>query len=200
MMMKEPRGVLPVILLMLLLLLSSSVCDSLLLQLRSPRCRNMVAAWTTTTTVACRRQQQVTTSRSSSCSTSLAMWSKFDPSPSSLAIPGIAATRRGESRMDMAGFGDASSNDNNNKEVKLKPKQQWDRYTALKQEPSVVVGVKVVLTSTTDDDDDDDKNGWFVVGAVKCASTISVDVAVARQRALLVEVCSYTLWVLGVRW
>jgi hypothetical protein len=88
----------------------------------------------------------------------------------------------------MAGFGDATSS-NDSKEVKLKPKQQWDRYTALKKEKSVVVGVKVISSTTTTTASTETESDWLVVGAVKSESTIPADVAVARQRALLVEVC-----------
>ena len=85
----------------------------------------------------------------------------------------------------MAGFGDASSL-TDSKEVKLKPKQQWDRYAALKKETSVVVGVKVV--GSEEEDKDENSSDWLEVGSVKSESTIPTEVAVARQRALLVEV------------
>jgi hypothetical protein len=82
------------------------------------------------------------------------------------------------------GFGDAAASANK-KEVKLKPKQQWDRFIALKKEPAVPVGVRVVVSSSESKNDD-----WLEVGAVKRQPEISIDVAVARQRALLVEVCN----------
>ena len=99
--------------------------------------------------------------------------------------------------LHMAGFGDAAAS-SESKEVKLKPKQQWDRYTALKKEPSVVVGVKVVTptsttTTTTATENNNENDHWLVVGAVKSDATIPTDVAVARQRALLVEVCDWTV-------
>ena len=89
--------------------------------------------------------------------------------------------------LHMAGFGDAASSANESKEVKLKPKQQWDRYTALKKEVSVVVGVKIVPSTAERNGPNED---WLVVGAVKSDAAIPTDVAVARQRALLVEVCT----------
>ena len=89
--------------------------------------------------------------------------------------------------LHMAGFGDAASSANESKEVKLKPKQQWDRYTALKKEASVVVGVKIVTSTAERNGPNED---WLVVGAVKSDAAIPTDVAVARQRALLVEVCT----------
>jgi hypothetical protein len=97
----------------------------------------------------------------------------------------------------MAGFGDSSSasSSSSNIEVKLKPKQQWDRYVALKKEKSIKVGVKIILPSNSNDDSTDDvtttsssSNNWLEVGAVKCDPSIAIDVAVARQRALIVEV------------
>jgi hypothetical protein len=72
--------------------------------------------------------------------------------------------------------------------VKLKPKQQWDRYMALKKEPSFRVAVKA-----------SDANEWLVVGAVKCKSMggdDGVKLAVAKQRALLVDVCVFCLLLL----
>ena len=93
-------------------------------------------------------------------------------------------THRISSALWGAGFGDSASS--NKKEAKLKPKQQWDRYVALKKEPSVAVGVKVVSAASETD-------AWLEVGAVKRQAEISIEVAVARQRALLVEVRLFSL-------
>jgi hypothetical protein len=77
------------------------------------------------------------------------------------------------------GFG-GSDSATAKKEIKLKPKQQWDRYIALKKETPIKVGVKVVSTEA-------DSN-WLEVGSVRSQADIPSDVAVARQRALIAEV------------
>lgn len=85
------------------------------------------------------------------------------------------------------GSGGASAAAAKNKELKLKPKQQWDRYTtALKKERSVKVGVKVVVADSSNSNSIID---WLEVGAVKSAPGTATEIAVARQRALIVEVC-----------
>lgn len=71
------------------------------------------------------------------------------------------------------GFGGAG--EKQTKDVKLKPKQQWDRYTALKKERPVAVAVKVA-------------DEWLEVGSVKSKDSGMTDIAVARQRALIAEV------------
>jgi len=73
-----------------------------------------------------------------------------------------------------AGFGASASN--NKKEIKLKPKQQWDRYIALKKETSYKVAVRP-----------GDKE-WLEGGAVKSQGSDKTAFAVARQRALIAEV------------
>jgi hypothetical protein len=109
------------------------------------------------------------------CSLVLSTTTAFSP---------IVLTHQRSSVLWGGGFGDAAASANK-KEVKLKPKQQWDRYIALKKEPSIPVGVRVVASSSEADD-----ANWLEVGAIKRQPEISIDVAVARQRALLVEVCT----------
>jgi hypothetical protein len=79
------------------------------------------------------------------------------------------------------GFGGSGGGASNKKpketKLKLKPKQQWDRFQNLKTSPKMRVAVQ-----TTDDDQ------WLEVGNVKAAETVSTAVAVARQRALIAEV------------
>jgi hypothetical protein len=85
------------------------------------------------------------------------------------------------------GFGGAASS--SSKEVKLKPKQQWDRYTALKKETSVKVAVRVVSTpTTTTTAATEDSTDWLHVGSVKASASVGIEMAVARQRALIAEV------------
>lgn len=89
------------------------------------------------------------------------------------ALPRISITQPKATPLFAGGFGGSDSAAN--KEVKLKPKQQWDRYNALKKESSVKVAVKV-------------GDDWLEVGLVKSQGGSMTEIAVARQRALLVEV------------
>jgi len=75
-----------------------------------------------------------------------------------------------------AGFGGGGSAQQK-KEIKLKPKQQWDRYTALKKETPYKVAVKPA-----------DSDDWLEVGTVKSQGSNKTEIAVARQRALIAEV------------
>jgi hypothetical protein len=91
------------------------------------------------------------------------------------------------------GFGGGASAAAANKEVKLKPKQQWDRYTALKKESAVKVAVRVVNNSASSSggggaESASTNDDWLEVGSVKADSTVGIEVAVARQRALIAEV------------
>lgn len=80
-----------------------------------------------------------------------------------------------------AGFGGGSGSNTaqeKSKEIKLKPKQQWDRYLGvLKKETAFKVAVKPVDTTE-----------WLEVGAVKSQGSDKTEMAVARQRALIAEV------------
>lgn len=83
-------------------------------------------------------------------------------------------------RILKAGFG--SGGPKKNKEQKLKPKAQWDRYTdSLKKETPYRVAVKAVGKETED---------WLEVGNVKSKGGEYTKAAVARQRALIAEVRS----------
>ncbi len=66
------------------------------------------------------------------------------------------------------------------KEKKLKPKQQWDRYSDFKREPKFAVGVRIK---------DDDSVEWMEVGRVKSKDSQYTEAAVFRQRAIIAEVC-----------
>jgi hypothetical protein len=98
----------------------------------------------------------------------------------------------------MAGFGGASpkgkgANKKQKKDTikKLKPKQQWDRYTNdLSASDRVRVAVRVVestfpsaAASITDDNEDE----WFQVGAVKSKDNAFTEAAVICQRAIMVQ-------------
>jgi hypothetical protein len=66
--------------------------------------------------------------------------------------------------------------------IKLKPKQQWDRYLSFKNEPKIRVAVRVM----GDDDMLDDE--WLEVGRVRTTKKELTKLAVARQRAIIAEV------------
>jgi hypothetical protein len=103
------------------------------------------------------------------------------------------------------GFGGAANI--SSKEVKLKPKQQWDRYTELKKETAVKVAVRVVsapttaTTAATEDSTDSAaarRNDWLHVGSVKSSASVGIEMAVARQRALIAEVRVYQVVVIVI--
>jgi len=79
-----------------------------------------------------------------------------------------------------AGFG-GGGGPKEKREVKLKPKQQWDRYLAadLKKEKPFRVAVKAEGKSSDE---------WLEVGNVKSKDSAYTKAAVARQRALIAEV------------
>lgn len=91
--------------------------------------------------------------------------------------PSITGVRRPSITVINAGFGGGGAAKQKKKDVKLRPKQQWDRYTALKKESAYKVAVKPA-----------DSDGWLVVGAVKSQGSDKTEIAVARQRALIAEV------------
>jgi hypothetical protein len=101
----------------------------------------------------------------------------------------------------MAGFGGGgakSRNDIKNKKqkdtpIKLKPKLQWDRYSALKNADKAQVGIRL-----TNDDDGATSSDWLEVGRVKIKDNENMPLAVAIQRAIIVEV-SNIVFVRSVR-
>ena len=79
--------------------------------------------------------------------------------------------------VSMAGFASADGDSNKKKkEMKLKPKQQWDRFASLKKETSVLVAVRVV-----------GQEDWLEVGRVKSKDNASIEAAVAKQRVIIAE-------------
>jgi hypothetical protein len=72
------------------------------------------------------------------------------------------------------GFGGGGSK--SKKEIKLKPKQQWDRYLDLKKEEQIYVAVRKVGDVE-----------WLVAGKIKSKDNASTELAVARQRALIAD-------------
>jgi hypothetical protein len=82
------------------------------------------------------------------------------------------------------GFGtSSSSNSGPGNVVKLKPKSQWDRYLSFTTPP-----VRVAVRAGGEQQQEEDE--WLEVGWVKHVEdeNLSVDMVVARQRALIAEV------------
>jgi hypothetical protein len=76
----------------------------------------------------------------------------------------------------MAGFGAAK--ESTNKEPRLKPKAQWDRYSDLKKEPTIRVAVRVMKEGEE----------WLEVGRVRSKDNQYTEIAIARQRAIIADV------------
>lgn len=94
-----------------------------------------------------------------------------------VSAPNLTSLSPTTSSLGMAGFGAAPSN-NKKKELKIKPKAQWDRYTDMKKVPVIRVAVR----KTGQDDD------WLEVGRVRAQDKVTTEIAVARQRALIADV------------
>jgi len=86
------------------------------------------------------------------------------------------------------GFGGGGASANNNKvdkkkasskQIKLKPKQKWDRYIALKGTTKIPVGVRMK---------EDETEEWIKVGYVRSKEDEYTEISVATQRALIAEV------------
>jgi hypothetical protein len=96
-----------------------------------------------------------------------------------------AFTTSTSSSLPMAGFGAAPKKGTKRKDMKLKPKQQWDRYTGdgLKASEIVRVGVQVI------DHSDAGEAGieWMEVGTVKSKGDAYTEAAVIRQKALIAD-------------
>jgi hypothetical protein len=105
-------------------------------------------------------------------------------------VSSISNTCTRTSSLSMAGFGAAPSNkDSKQKATKLKPRQQWDRYTELKDSETVRVAVRVIGSAPTADTDTDnvDANKWLEVGSVKSKNDEYTQAAVIRHRLLIAE-------------
>ena len=97
------------------------------------------------------------------------------------APPPSLGVRRAASPIMMAGFGGDSKKGGKkkqkNKEPKLKPKTQWDRYAALKTATMVKVAVRT-----------SEEGEWFEVGRIKSKDNAMTEIAVAKQRVMIAEV------------
>jgi hypothetical protein len=90
------------------------------------------------------------------------------------------ATATATSSLQMAGgFGAAPKKGDTKKTKDLKPKQQWDRYSALKTAEAIAVAVRVV--------DSTPANEWMQVGFVRSKGNVYTGEAVTRQRLLIAE-------------
>ena len=84
----------------------------------------------------------------------------------------------------MSGFG-APPDKNKNENVKLKPKQQWDRYLALKDAESFQVAVCVEREESKSPTATEPK--WLRVGNVRSKDNAHTEAAVFRQRSLIAD-------------
>ncbi|KAG7368017.1 hypothetical protein IV203_030760 [Nitzschia inconspicua] len=102
-----------------------------------------------------------------------------EPISSGTTLPPSRSTQS-FSRLFGGGFGggDDKNTTKKKKEIKLKPKQQWDRYLSFKTEPKIRVAVRVV---------EDESDEWLEVGRVKTKEMQYTEMAVARQRAIIAE-------------
>ena len=101
----------------------------------------------------------------------------FSPLPS-VALRRFTNSNRRSIRMK-AGFGGPKNDKKKkDKELKLKPKQQWDRYTNLKKATMVRVAVRV---------EGEEDAEWLEVGRVRSKDDNYTEIAVARQRVLIAE-------------
>eukprot|EP00548_Thalassiothrix_antarctica_P006346 CAMPEP_0194145798 /NCGR_PEP_ID=MMETSP0152-20130528/18838_1 /TAXON_ID=1049557 /ORGANISM="Thalassiothrix antarctica, Strain L6-D1" /LENGTH=149 /DNA_ID=CAMNT_0038846139 /DNA_START=210 /DNA_END=662 /DNA_ORIENTATION=- len=77
----------------------------------------------------------------------------------------------------MVGFGAPGDKRKKEKELKLRPKQQWDRYFKLKTETALRVAVRIK----------DKDSEWLEVGDVKSKENAYPEIAVAKHRGLISE-------------
>ncbi len=92
---------------------------------------------------------------------------------------------RPSSQLLAGGFGGSAGSSGkkvapSSKQIKLKPKQQWDRYSDLKQETKVPVGIRIK--------EEEDSKEWLGVGYVRSKDSAYTAISVAMQRALIAEV------------
>mmetsp|Transcript_17987 Transcript_17987/g.41467 ORF Transcript_17987/g.41467 Transcript_17987/m.41467 type:complete len:217 (+) Transcript_17987:195-845(+) len=112
----------------------------------------------------------------------------FSPLNSSINSKALVAAPTSTTSLYGGGFGGGGTSKksgtgkkkkkNTNKETKLKPKQQWDRYSDFKREPKVQVGVRIK---------NDESDEWLEVGRVKSKDSQFTEAAVFRQRAIIAE-------------
>jgi len=72
------------------------------------------------------------------------------------------------------------------KDIKLKPKQQWDRYCSDDLKASEIVRVAVRVMKPTSSADDSSPR-WFETGTVKSKDNAYTEAAVIRHRVLIAE-------------
>ena len=92
------------------------------------------------------------------------------------------------SALEMAGFGGgggmAKKGGKKNKNTKLKPKAQWDRFMKMKNVVGTRVGARV------NNDGEEEVGEWVEIGKIRSENGDLVEAAVAFQRALIAEVRS----------
>jgi hypothetical protein len=106
------------------------------------------------------------------------------PGASIIQRRGLAITFTSTSSLQMAGFGAAPKKDKKQKSSVLKPRQQWDRYVALKTSEGIPVAVGVVDPTTPTSDSQIE---WLQVGLVRSKDNAYTEEAVTRQRLIIGE-------------
>ena len=110
----------------------------------------------------------------------------------SALVPAHLHSRTGRSTLQAGGFGGGGTgggSQKKKKEKKLKPKQQWDRYSdMLKKADKIQVAVRVAGAS----------GEWLPIGYVKSKDNQYTQVAVVRQRALIADVRTRMVEKVGV--
>lgn len=77
---------------------------------------------------------------------------------------------------------------NSKKDIKLKPRQQWDRYVDLKASESVRVAVRIIdINIDSSEQEEEQQQQWIHVGAVKSKDNAYTEAAVIRHRVLIAE-------------
>jgi hypothetical protein len=109
------------------------------------------------------------------------------PGASIVQRRGSATTFTSTSSLQMAGFGAAPKKDKKKKSNVLKPKQQWDRFVALKNSESIPVAVGVVDPTVETTSTSDSQIEWLQVGLVRSKDNAFTEEAVMRQRLLISE-------------
>jgi hypothetical protein len=101
------------------------------------------------------------------------------------ASRGLTATTTTTSSLQMAGFGAAPKKGDTKKTKELKPKQQWDRYSALKTAEAFAVAVRVVDSTSDSSATPASEMEWMQVGFVRSKGNVYTGEAVTRQRLLI---------------
>lgn len=111
---------------------------------------------------------------------------RFGSLPKAIISGETQVSRTSKSPALFAGFGGGTGSKKKakgkkkggNAPTKLKPKQQWDRYSDLKTEEKIRVGIRMK---------EDESDEWLEVGKIRSKGTEYTAIAVAVQRAIIAE-------------